>query len=117
MIFTLPNGLQAYYVTTPRGGIEFAPTSIVVDEFAYSRTVRNGLSCIRCHDRGIQTFTDVVRPTVQKLPNASEAGMNVDAVLKLYPEQTKIDALVKGEATNSWTPWSSSWANRNRSSP
>jgi serine/threonine-protein kinase len=96
MIFNLPNGLQGYFVTDGVGiRIESAPTSIVVDEFASDKTVRNGLSCMRCHDRGVKTFADVVRPTFQKTAKAGEAGVNVEAVLKLYPEQNKFDALVK----------------------
>jgi len=96
MIFSLPNGLQGYYVTDAKGNrITEAPTAIVVDAHASDRTVRNGLSCMRCHDRGMKTFADVVRPTFEKLGNASEAGMNVDSILKLYPEQSKLDVLVK----------------------
>jgi mono/diheme cytochrome c family protein len=96
MIFNLPNGLQGYFVTDSKGNrIELAPTSIVVDENASDKVVRNGLSCMRCHERGVKTFADVVRPTFQKVGNAAAAGMNVDAVLKLYPEQSKFDVLVK----------------------
>jgi serine/threonine-protein kinase len=96
MIFALPNGLQGYFVTDAKfNRIESAPTSIVKDDNASDRTVRNGLSCMRCHDRGMKTFADVVRPTLEKLGKAAPAGMDVAAVLKLYPEQSKVDALVK----------------------
>ncbi len=96
MIFNLPNGLQGYFVTDGVGvRIDSAPTSIVVDEHASDKTVRNGLSCIRCHDRGVKTFADVVRPTFQKTARGAEAGVDVAAVLKLYPEQSKFDVLVK----------------------
>ncbi len=95
MIFTLPNGLQAYYITDDKGQrIDFAPTSVVTDANASDKTVRNGLSCMRCHDRGMKTFADVVRPTLRKV-DAVPAGTDVGAVLKLYREQSELDALVK----------------------
>jgi serine/threonine-protein kinase len=95
MIFTLPNGLQAYFITNGKGErIDSAPTSIVVDSNASDRTVRNGLSCMRCHERGMIPATDVVRQTIQKLDSASAASMNAEAILKLYPEQGQIDALL-----------------------
>ncbi len=96
MIFTLPNGLQAYYITNAKGErIDSAPTAVVTDVNASDKTVRNGLSCMRCHERGMKTFADVVRPTLRKLGNAAPAGTDVKAVLKLYPEQSALDALVK----------------------
>ncbi len=99
MIFALPNGLQGYFVTDATfNRIEFAPTSIVKDDNASDATVRNGLSCMRCHDRGMKTFADVVRPTLEKLAKVAAAGPNDEAVLKLYPEQSKMDALVKQDA-------------------
>jgi mono/diheme cytochrome c family protein len=95
MIFTLPNGLQAYFIVNAKEErLDAAPTSIVVDANASDKTVRNGLSCMRCHERGMIPFADVVRPTLQKLGSASTQGMNVEAVLKLYPEQSKLDTLL-----------------------
>jgi mono/diheme cytochrome c family protein len=96
MIFTLPNGLQGYFITDAKGNrIDSAPTSIVVDENASDKVVRNGLSCMRCHDRGMKPATDIVRPTVLKMKDAKAAGMNADAILQLYPEQSKLDSLLK----------------------
>src|SRR5262249_14197440 len=68
MIFSRANGLQGYYIANGAGKrLDFAPTEIVTDSFASDKTVRNGLSCIRCHDSGMKTFKDKVRATVLNL--------------------------------------------------
>jgi serine/threonine-protein kinase len=86
MIFGLPNGLQAYYVATGAGTrLEFAPTDIVTDKFATDRVVRNGLACMRCHDAGMKSFKDTVRPALLKLP--AEPGFDKAYALRLYPEE------------------------------
>jgi serine/threonine-protein kinase len=96
MIFALPNGLQGYMITDNVGNrIDFAPTSIVVDKNAADKTVRNGLSCMRCHNEGMIDYADKVRPTFIGVGGAAEAGMAVDTVLKLYPEQSKISEVIK----------------------
>jgi mono/diheme cytochrome c family protein len=85
MIFSLPNGLQGYYVANGKGDrVEAAPTEIVKDDFfAADKIVRNGLSCIRCHDKGMKGFADTVRPAVALLPD--KPGFDRRAVLDLYP--------------------------------
>ncbi len=94
MIFNLPNGLQGYYVADGNGNrVEFAPTDIVTDKFAEDKTVRNGLACIRCHDRGVKEFVDVVRPAVQRLPGSP--GFDKRLVLQVYPEQKEMDDWLK----------------------
>jgi mono/diheme cytochrome c family protein len=93
MIFTLPNGLQAYYVCDGKGTrISEAPTSIVTDKFAEDRTVRNGLSCIRCHDRGMKDFRDDVRPAVEGI--AGSGPIEKSEVLAQYPPQAEMERLL-----------------------
>jgi serine/threonine-protein kinase len=93
MIFNLPNGLQAYYVTDHKGTrLNEAPTSIVTDRFAEDKTVRNGLSCIRCHDRGMKEFRDDVRPAVEKI--SGSGSINRREVLGLYPSYEEMTELV-----------------------
>jgi serine/threonine-protein kinase len=90
MIFTLPNGLQAYFITDANGKrIDSAPTNIVVDTFASDKIVRNGMACMRCHDQGMKTFTDVVRPTIMGL--GERQGFDKARALKLYPGQEVMD--------------------------
>ncbi|MCR9198020.1 MAG: hypothetical protein NXI04_05220 [Planctomycetaceae bacterium] len=91
MIWSLPNGLQGYLVTDNRGQrLLEAPTTIVTDKFAEDKTVRNGLSCIRCHDRGMKRFHDNIRPAFAALPS----GRTRRDVLQLYPEQEEMDQLL-----------------------
>ncbi len=98
MIFTLPNGLQAYYVSNNKGDrLDAAPTEIVVDKFAEDKIVRNGLSCMRCHDQGMKGFMDNVRPALLNLPGV--AGFDKREALQLYPEQKVMDDFLKEDGT------------------
>ena len=91
VIFNLPNGLQAYYVSDGGGNrIDVAPTSIVSNPAASDPSVRNGLSCIGCHTEGMKTFEDVVRGTYEKLP----ASATKDQVLRLYVEKAEMDRFI-----------------------
>ena len=92
VIFNLPNGLQAYYVSDATGNrIDVAPTEIVSNPAASDPAVRNGLSCIGCHTEGMKTFEDVVRGTYQKLP----ASATKDQVLRLYVEKGEMDRFIE----------------------
>ncbi len=91
VIFNLPNGLQAYYVSDATGNrIDVAPTDIVSNPAASDPAVRNGLSCIGCHTEGMKTFEDVVRGTYEKLP----ASATKDQVLRLYVEKAEMDRFI-----------------------
>ncbi len=92
MIFGLPNGLQGYFVANGRGQrLDAAPTDIVSDKFASDRVVRNGLSCMRCHDQGMKDFKDTLRPALLKLPD--DPGFDKRRALDLYPEKDLEEAL------------------------
>ena len=91
VIFNLPNGLQAYYVSDATGNrIDVAPTDIVSNPAASDPAVRNGLSCIGCHTEGMKTFEDVVRGTYQRLPTSATK----DQVLRLYVEKAEMDGFI-----------------------
>lgn len=95
MVFNLPNGLQGYYICNEKGGrIDAAPTNIVVDTFATDKIVRNGLACMRCHDKGIKEFVDVVRPVVQKVQTAT---FDRKLALSLYRDQTALDKYLNAD--------------------
>jgi TPR repeat protein len=71
VIFSLPNGLQAYMIVNRSGRrIDRAPTSIVVDPKRPDRAVVNGVSCMGCHQRGIISKPDQLRAHVQRNANA-----------------------------------------------
>jgi len=91
MIWALPNGLQAYYVCNQRGQrLDFAPTEIVTDTFAADKIVRNGLSCMRCHEAGLRGFKDDVRPAFENMQGSTPA-FGLETVRRLYPEQRVMD--------------------------
>ena len=94
VIFNLPNGLQAYYITDGSGNrIDVAPTDIVsipspADD---DPSVRNGLSCIGCHTEGMKTFEDVVRASIE---NTENPPFDKEFALRLYVKKEEMDALV-----------------------
>ena len=98
IIFTLPNGLQAYFLIDKHGQrIDKGPTAIVSDPRRPDRAVENGLSCIACHARGIIEKADQVRDHVGKNPSAFPRG-TVDTILALYPTKDKMANLMRADA-------------------
>ena len=92
IIFNLPNGLQAYYLSDAGGRrLDEAPINIVRNPAASDPTVRNGLSCIGCHTEGMKDFEDQVRGVVQKNPNPP---FNKDRALQLYTDKATMDRLL-----------------------
>ena len=95
VVFNLPNGLQAYYVTNASGfRLDDAPINIVSNPAASDPTVRNGLSCFGCHTEGMKTFEDEVRAVIES--NTAPA-YDKEQALRLYVEQSKMDALLQGD--------------------
>jgi tetratricopeptide (TPR) repeat protein len=98
IIFTLPNGLQAYMLVDGQGRrIDKGPTAIVSDPGRPDRAVENGLSCISCHARGIIVKADQVRDHVLNNPSAFGRG-TLDAILALYPAKEKMADLMRADA-------------------
>lgn len=77
-IGTLPNGLQAYFLTDGQGKrIDFANPDIAIDNGAVDRLVRTGRSCMICHADGIRPINDEVRSLTNKLKNPRELKLLV----------------------------------------
>ena len=94
VIFNLPNGLQAYYVSDGSGNrINAAPLPIVSNKAASDPTVRNGLSCIGCHTEGMQTFEDQVRAVVSREADSPKKTQ----ALRLYVEQSVMEGYVAAD--------------------
>ncbi|HEX4998045.1 MAG TPA: hypothetical protein VFY29_07460, partial [Terriglobia bacterium] len=93
IIFSLPNGLQAYFIVDSQGRrIDAAPVTIVRDRTnPDDPAVRNGRSCMGCHFKGMNTFRDDVEPSLQ-----SRAGALFDmtAARTLYRGQPELDRLL-----------------------
>jgi hypothetical protein len=75
-IGSLPNGLQAYFLTDGKGNrLDEANIEIAVDNTANDRIVRNGRSCIVCHSDGIRPLTDEVRSLTRKLQDPKQVQL------------------------------------------
>ena len=97
MIFNLPNGLQGYFVTNAIGTrLEEAPTGIVTDKFAEDKTVRNGLSCMRCHDQGIKGFRD----------KSARRSISYFQRRAAMPASTRVRSAIFIRTRNKWISWS-----------
>ena len=97
IVFNLPNGLQAYYLADAGGNrLDEAPISIVSNPAASDPTVRNGLSCIGCHTKGMKTFEDEVRAVIEQNENPP---FDKAQALRLYVENVDMEARVE-EDTN-----------------
>ncbi len=93
IIFNLPNGLQAYYLSTATGErLDEAPINIVSDAGSRDPVVRNGLSCMGCHTEGMKTFDDQVRSVIEQNLNPT---YDKAQALRLYAEKSTMDALVR----------------------
>ena len=92
IVFNLPNGLQAYYISNASGiRINEAPTTIVSNPEERDGIVRNGISCIGCHTEGMKTFKDDVREVFTKAPDGPAKVL----VLRLYVKQSEMDGYVR----------------------
>src|SRR5499427_1140946 len=70
IIGTLPNGLQAYFVSDGKGNrLDFANPAVAIDNTAVDRIVRTGRSCMICHSEGIKPIEDNIRQLNRKLTN------------------------------------------------
>ncbi|MGE0605851.1 MAG: c-type cytochrome domain-containing protein [Pirellulales bacterium] len=98
MIFSLPNGLQGYYLSDAKGNrINEGPIQIVRDSLETSGTpvIVNGLSCMSCHSRGVVRF----EAEAALRDNTPFSGTVRDKVQKLYKHQSEFDEMMaKDEA-------------------
>jgi hypothetical protein len=95
IIFSLPNGLQAYMIVNREGQrLDKAPTKIVRDLKSADATVVNGVSCMRCHASGILPKHDEVRKHAQT--NSKVFGAEkLKTILAIYPEHDVLDKQIK----------------------
>ena len=95
IVFNLPNGLQAYYISDADGNrIDAAPTDIVSNPAASDPTVRTGLSCIGCHAKGINLFEDQVRAAIAE---TVDPVFDKAHALRLYVPQPVMDEYLHGD--------------------
>ncbi len=98
MIFSLPNGFQAYMLANADGQrIDKGPIDIVSDQKRPDRTVENGLSCMSCHVRGLLPKDDQILAHVQKNPGAFSKS-EVKKIFELYPKHEAFQKLIDDDA-------------------
>ena len=96
IIFNLPNGLQAYYLSTAKGErLDEAPINIVSNSGARDPVVRNGLSCMGCHTEGMKAFEDQVRSVIVQSRNLS---YDKAQALRLYAKKSEMDVLIREDS-------------------
>jgi len=92
MIFSLPNGLQGYYLATNKGErLDRAPTSIVAFRqrpIGKGIDIINGRSCFDCHADGIIAKRDQLRSYIEQSPNFSMTQRQV--LLETYVAQAEL---------------------------
>ncbi len=102
VIFSLPNGFQAYGLFDAAGNrINKGPTNIVHDDSMTGGAIINGISCISCHDRGMKPENqrelvqlDRVRKlATHNLRRFDEATRN--RIEELYPTGQQFAKLVR----------------------
>ncbi len=91
-IFSLPNGMQGYYVAAANGQrLAEAPIGVVIDPAQNNGLVRNGASCHSCHNAGLITFTDTVKQYV--LDNKRDFDNETfESVMLQYPDRAEFQA-------------------------
>lgn len=96
IIFNLPNGLQAYYLTDAKGDrLDTGPTQIVQDPSRRDQAVTNGISCMSCHSKGMQFKDDQVREYA-----ASHVAFDRDVrkiIEEIYPPKEEMKALMQAD--------------------
>lgn len=91
MIFGLPNGLQAYYLTDGEGKqLNEGPIEVVRDltETSGAPIIVNGLSCMSCHRHGTIEFKDTLRD------GAGALGEGRRKVRNICPPQDAMNGLI-----------------------
>ena len=96
IIFSLPNGLQAYMLVKGTGErIEKGPVNIVFDKTSRNDPqVINGVSCMSCHDQGMIPKVDQVRPYLEKNKNVFDQDTR-DTILALYKPKEEFSEFLR----------------------
>lgn len=84
-IFSLPNGLQGYYImNSVNNRLDKAPNAIVSDPKRPDKAVELGVSCMGCHVPGVHSKADQMHDFLLNNPKAI-AKADADIARTLYP--------------------------------
>jgi WD40 repeat protein/mono/diheme cytochrome c family protein len=97
-IFSLPNGLQGYFImNSVNNRLDKAPTAIVSDPKRSDKAVELGISCMGCHIPGIHPKADQMHDHLTQNPKAISKA-DADVALALYPPKKKSLAQMEEDA-------------------
>jgi WD40 repeat protein len=97
-IFSLPNGLQAYYIMNAiNNRLDRAPTQIVNDAKRPDKAVELGVSCMGCHIPGVHSKADQMHDFLLKNPKAIPKADH-DIARSLYPPKEKTIAQMEEDS-------------------
>ncbi len=99
IIYSLPNGLQAYLLVDSKDNtIDIGPIEVVSDRFDKTGRAQivNGFSCMACHDKGMKELPlDELRAVAGSARFGAEEQRLIE---RLHPPQDDINAIVKADA-------------------
>lgn len=95
-LFSLPNGLPAYFVSDGAGQ-RLNEARYVVDPAQNNGRVRPVASCGSCHGNGIITFVDAVRPFVEENSDLF-SDTDLSRVLETFPPQYVLQSLISDDS-------------------
>lgn len=102
MIFSLPNGMQGYYLSTAAGErLLVGPTSIVSfrnKPIGKGVEIVNARSCFDCHDNGIIRKSDEVRSFIESSNRYTREQR--DVLLEMYVTQDQLDDYYTRDISN-----------------
>jgi hypothetical protein len=97
MIFSLPNGMQGYYLSTDKGDqLDIGPTAIVSFRkrpIGKGVEIINARSCIDCHFDGILSKRDQLREHIETSTLFSKDQQ--DELLSIYVQQEELNEVYK----------------------
>lgn len=97
VIWTLPNGLQAYLLVDGAGKrIDAADINIVHNKEQGGETIVNGVSCMGCHANGMRAAADEVWPYV-KASVGQFSELQKQQVERLYPPSPALEDVIDAD--------------------
>jgi mono/diheme cytochrome c family protein len=97
-VFSLPNGLNGYYISDVAGNrLDVRDLS----EIAGTPEVVNGISCIGCHRKGIQPYKDMIRDA-QVVTGSADADAKIE---ELYVEEPEMTAQIQADTAHFVAAW------------
>lgn len=97
VMYTLPNGLLAYYLAGPDGA-RLDESRVLLDTAQSDFVPRTAPSCMRCHsDGGVMPARDQLRSYAATDPNGRFSARELALLAEVYPPQEELDALIEAD--------------------